>query len=95
MAEYRVGIELSYYFWIDDQSQYIKKIIDRDWYEEYICSILSSLRECRVEDNAIILVVNKISSRLNKLNDSHLSTVIYQLLLLTDESRCILQKELS
>ena len=89
MAEYRVGIGFVY-FSVDTQSQYIKKIIDRDWYEEYICSILSSLRECKVEDTAIILVVNKISSRLNKLKDLHLSSVIYQLLLLTDESTLIL-----
>ena len=69
------------------QSRCINRIVENQWYEEYLCSILAALRECKVDDITVITIVNRTSSRLNKLKDPLVPSVIYQLLLLANDSR--------
>ena len=69
------------------QSHCIDRIVENHWYEEYLCSIIAALRECKVDDITVITIVNRTSSRLNKLNDPLIPSVIYQLLLLANDSR--------
>lgn len=75
----------------------IDRIIERDWYDEYICPILIALRvffvyfvrytqESHMNDTEIISIVNKVSYSLGKAPNLIVSSMVYQVLLLTNES---------
>lgn len=78
------------------QERVIDRLIDREWYDEYISAILSALRvslcalsdpqESHVSDTEIIAIVNKASFSLGRAASAVVSSMVYQLLLLTNDA---------